>query len=159
MKYVVPHLQFVIYVALFMLPLRSIAQDATLTVDTGHPGAKVSSRLHGIFFEEISHGGEGGLYAELIQNRGFEESNIPPGCTLDSGWLIPPRTPHFATNKVSDWKMPWEAKSLWPAWLMEATGNTKATLSLSTKVPLHAATPHALQLDVQSVGGRIVCPL
>jgi hypothetical protein len=28
---------------------------------------------------------EGGLYAELIQNRGFEECRLPHGCKLDSG--------------------------------------------------------------------------
>jgi alpha-L-arabinofuranosidase len=146
------HLKFSIPLVWLLLPLYAIAQDATLVIDTRHSGAKVSPRLHGIFFEEISHGGEGGLYAELIQNRGFEESNIPPGCTLDSGWLVPPRTPHFATNKISDWKMPWEPRTLWPAWSLQTTGQARASLSLSTKVPLHAATPHALQVDIQSAG-------
>jgi alpha-L-arabinofuranosidase len=145
-------LLFVLYIIVITLPLELMAQDATLVVHTNQIGAKVSSRLHGIFFEEISHGGEGGLYAELIQNRGFEESNIPPGCTLDSGWLVPPRTPHFATHKVSDWKMPWEPKSSWPAWSLQTIGNAKAALSLSSKVPLHAATPHALQVDIQAAG-------
>lgn len=152
MKHAVSHLKFSMSLVWLLLPLYAIAQDATLTIDTRHAGATVSPRLHGIFFEEISHGGEGGLYAELIQNRGFEESNIPPGCTLDSGWLVPPRTPHFATNKVSDWKMPWEPETLWPAWSLQTTGQAKAALSLSTKVPLHAATPHALQVDIQSAG-------
>jgi alpha-L-arabinofuranosidase len=29
--------------------------------------------LYGVFFEEINHAGDGGLYAELIRNRAFEE--------------------------------------------------------------------------------------
>ncbi len=152
MKHAMLHLKFSILFAWLLLPLYAIAQNAALTIDTRHSGATVSPRLHGIFFEEISHGGEGGLYAELIQNKGFEESTIPPGCTLDSGWLVPPRTPHFATNKVSDWKMPWEPKTQWPAWSLQTRGQAKASLSLSTKVPLHKATPHALQVDIQSVG-------
>jgi alpha-N-arabinofuranosidase len=152
MKHSVLCFRLMIHFVGLMLPLYAIAQDATLVIDTQHPGAKVSSRLHGIFFEEISHGGEGGLYAELIQNRGFEESTIPPGCTLDSGWLVPPRTSHFASNKVSDWKMPWEPKSPWPAWSLRTAANARASLSLSTKVPLHAATPHALQVDIHSAG-------
>jgi alpha-L-arabinofuranosidase len=63
------------------------AQDANIIVNVDSLKAKVSPNLHGVFFEEISHGGEGGLYAELIQNRGFEDFRLPQGCTLDSGWL------------------------------------------------------------------------
>jgi alpha-L-arabinofuranosidase len=33
--------------------------------------------LYGIFFEEINHAGDGGLYAELLRNRSFEESSQP----------------------------------------------------------------------------------
>ena len=29
--------------------------------------------MYGLFFEDISYGADGGLYAELIQNRNFEE--------------------------------------------------------------------------------------
>ncbi|MEI9479061.1 MAG: alpha-N-arabinofuranosidase, partial [Deltaproteobacteria bacterium] len=54
---------------------------AKLTVDLDKPGAKVSPELYGIFFEEINRGGDGGLYAELIQNRSFEDA---PGILL--GW-------------------------------------------------------------------------
>ena len=53
-------------------------QQATISINAAKLGARVEPTLHGIFFEEISHGGEGGLYAELIQNRGFEESRLPP---------------------------------------------------------------------------------
>ena len=42
------------------------------------PGTPIPSNLYGIFFEEISHAGDGGLYAELIQNRGFEDARLPP---------------------------------------------------------------------------------
>ena len=57
-------------------------QRASMVIHTGTVKNTVSPNLHGIFFEEISHGGEGGLYAEMIQNRGFEESRLPPGTTL-----------------------------------------------------------------------------
>lgn len=33
---------------------------------------KISSLLTGIFFEDINYAADGGLYAELVQNRGFE---------------------------------------------------------------------------------------
>jgi alpha-N-arabinofuranosidase len=135
---------------ILLVQVKTFAQKATLTIDVNNKGAKISPSLHGIFFEEISHGGEGGLYAELIQNRGFEENNIPPGCSLDSGWIIPPRTPHFSSNAVSDWKMKWEAIGQWPAWSLQTTGKAKAEVSLSSKQPLHAATPHSLQLDIKA---------
>ena len=43
---------------------------ATLTI-TGEEKA-ISDKLIGIFFEDISYAADGGLYAELIQNRDFE---------------------------------------------------------------------------------------
>lgn len=49
-----------------------------VTVDVAHPGATVSPRLYGIFFEEINHAGDGGLYAELVQNRSFEDDASTP---------------------------------------------------------------------------------
>lgn len=37
-------------------------------------GKKISKELIGIFFEDISHSADGGLYAELVQNGSFEYS-------------------------------------------------------------------------------------
>lgn len=53
--------------------------QVTINVDAGKPGVKVSPNLYGIFFEDINHAADGGLYAELISNRSFEddEQNIP----------------------------------------------------------------------------------
>ncbi|MBQ8463896.1 MAG: alpha-N-arabinofuranosidase [Prevotella sp.] len=45
--------------------------EATLTVDAGNSKA-ISNQLIGIFFEDISYAADGGLYAELVQNRDFE---------------------------------------------------------------------------------------
>ena len=46
-------------------------------------GHAVSPMLYGIFFEEINRAGDGGLYAEMIQNRSFEDSEKEP-----SAWTI-----------------------------------------------------------------------
>ena len=48
-------------------------QRPAVTVDLSHPGAKISASLRSMFFEDINHAGDGGLYAELIRNRGLEE--------------------------------------------------------------------------------------
>ena len=45
--------------------------EATLTVNWDNHKA-ISPNLMGIFFEDISYAADGGLYAELIQNRDFE---------------------------------------------------------------------------------------
>ena len=59
--------------ALFAAPvLRSAETAASVTIDAGQPGHAVSPLLHGIFFEDINYGADGGLYAELVQNRSFE---------------------------------------------------------------------------------------
>jgi len=49
-----------------------------IQIDTAHPGAKISPLLYGIFFEEINRAGEGGIYAEMIQNRSFEDNVFFP---------------------------------------------------------------------------------
>lgn len=50
------------------------AQTATLTIDVSGPGKAISPDLFGIFFEDLNYAADGGLYAELVQNRSFEYS-------------------------------------------------------------------------------------
>jgi alpha-L-arabinofuranosidase len=48
-------------------------QPARITVQADQPGISVAPTLHGLFFEDINYGADGGLYAELVQNRSFED--------------------------------------------------------------------------------------
>lgn len=48
------------------------APTVTLTVDLSRPGAAINPAMWGLFFEDINFGADGGLYAELVKNRGFE---------------------------------------------------------------------------------------
>ncbi len=48
--------------------------NATLTVNINDTKA-ISEELIGIFFEDISYAADGGLYAEMVQNRDFEYSS------------------------------------------------------------------------------------
>ncbi|HWR36214.1 MAG TPA: alpha-L-arabinofuranosidase C-terminal domain-containing protein [Clostridia bacterium] len=136
----------------------AFAGTGTVTVDTKKRGPRIPSSLYGIFLEEISHAGEGGLYGELIQNRGFEESNLPPACHLEGNVLVPPRTPHFWTQpKIGDWTMPWEVVGKWPAWSLQTAGGSAAALDLVDISPLNDATPHSLQVNITDVAehGRV----
>lgn len=59
------------------------AADYTITVDPGAEGAAIDDTMYGVFFEDINRAADGGLYAELVQNRSFEYS------TADNGSYTP----------------------------------------------------------------------
>lgn len=52
----------------------AVAAPLVLEVRANQPGHPINKTQYGVFFEEISHAGEGGLYAELVKNRSFEDS-------------------------------------------------------------------------------------
>ncbi|MGW2830860.1 LamG-like jellyroll fold domain-containing protein [Streptomyces sp. NPDC001286] len=49
-----------------------------LSVDVGNPAHAVSPILPGLMFEDINHSGEGGIYAELVQNRSMMADDTAP---------------------------------------------------------------------------------
>jgi alpha-L-arabinofuranosidase len=54
------------------------AAPAKLRIRTDQPGHAVPRTLWGVFFEEINRAGDGGLYAEMVQNRSFEDAENEP---------------------------------------------------------------------------------
>ena len=44
-----------------------------ITVHADRPVLDISKTLYGLFYEDINHAADGGIYAEMIQNRSFEE--------------------------------------------------------------------------------------
>ncbi len=84
------------------------ATPASLTVRVDQPGHAISPTLYGIFFEDINCSADGGLYAELVRNRSFEDpgSGAPPHWTvvnngnatvevaIDSAQPASPKNPH-----------------------------------------------------------------
>ncbi|MDL5200496.1 alpha-L-arabinofuranosidase C-terminal domain-containing protein [Streptomyces sp. ALI-76-A] len=64
-------------VAAGLVPAPAHAEDVTdyaITVDPTAQGAKIDDTMYGVFFEDINRAADGGLYAELVQNRSFEYS-------------------------------------------------------------------------------------
>jgi alpha-N-arabinofuranosidase len=55
-----------------------LAANPTFTIDASHSSGKVSPKLYGLMTEEINHSYDGGLYAELIQNRAFLDGTNKP---------------------------------------------------------------------------------
>ena len=62
----------------------SAPAQVTLDIDAGRRGPAIGERHYGLFFEEINHAGDGGLYAELIHNRSFEDNAANP----DKWWAV-----------------------------------------------------------------------
>ena len=56
-----------------------------VSVRTKEKRFPVARDLYGLFFEDISHAGDGGLYPEMIRNRSFEDSLLPEGCVTKDG--------------------------------------------------------------------------
>ena len=83
----------------------------------------ISEHLIGVFFEDLNYAADGGLYAELIQNRDFEYS---------------PKD----GNKDKDWNSMY-------AWSVQ--GNN-ATFTIGTDHPIHANNPHYAILNIQEPG-------
>ena len=60
-------------------PYDSSNSHYTLTVDAANEVHDISDLLFGIFIEDINFAADGGLYAELIQNRSFEFTKLAQG--------------------------------------------------------------------------------
>ena len=93
---------------------------ATIKVDAGQV-KPISEHLIGIFFEDINYAADGGLYAELIQNRDFEYS-VKDGSR--EGW---------------DNGYAWSVRQLEGA----------STVTIASENPLHENNPHYAVLQVK----------
>ena len=87
---------------------------------------EISDLLMGIFFEDINYSADGGLYAELIQNRDFEYD--PSDCEGDKNW-----------NSTHSWKLEGE----------------NATFTISTSDPIHPNNPHYAVLKTNQPGAAL----
>src|ERR1022692_4192729 len=63
--------------ALVMIAAETALPAATIEVQVDQPGHKISPTLWGIFFEDINCSADGGIYAELVRNRSFEDADTP----------------------------------------------------------------------------------
>jgi alpha-L-arabinofuranosidase len=64
--------RFLSALPLVLAALASPLPAATVTVGADPAGARINPAMWGVFFEDINFGADGGLYAELVKNRGFE---------------------------------------------------------------------------------------
>lgn len=113
-----------------------------IVVDATAPQRAVSPEMYGIFFEEINHAGEGGLYAEMVRNRDMEATNVPEGWRVEGNDVVTPqgwRTPVWFDNEL-------------PAWTFLAKGSVEGSMELDDTQPLNDRNPHSLKLTVSKMG-------
>lgn len=139
--------------------LTTVAQTEPIRIDLDQKGAIVSPDLYGIFFEEINHAGDGGLYAELVQNRGFEEHVLPSGMTYRDGRAFAPNSMNYEHRNNRNWNIPWdiEQKKM-TGWRVSGEKSEVESAIVTPKVPLHKNTPNAIELKIKKVrqGGKAV---
>lgn len=104
----------------------------------------ISPTLYGIFFEDINRAGDGGLYAEMLINRAFDDGVIPQGCTYnaDSKTITSP------TGWVSSFNCS-EIEGIY-GW----TASGDAQMSLIDKNTLNSSRKRALNVSFN--GGMII---
>ncbi|MCT2582309.1 alpha-L-arabinofuranosidase C-terminal domain-containing protein [Actinophytocola gossypii] len=72
--------------------------EYTVSVDAAGTGPEISEHMYGVFFEDINRAADGGLYAELVQNRSFEYDPADNAAyTGLTGWA-----PHSGDPRVVD---------------------------------------------------------
>lgn len=74
-------------ISLLCLLAGNVLFSASITVELNRPGAAINPAMWGVFFEDINFGADGGLYGELIKNRGFEF----PEALMGWNKLCPPK--------------------------------------------------------------------
>ncbi|MBR3088169.1 MAG: arabinosidase [Prevotella sp.] len=88
---------FMVGCAVFAAAVRA---QVTIDIDAQQRGPKVSRMLYGIFYEDINHAADGGIYAELIRNRSFEDGPRYGGPADMQGWSTYAAAPSQLTAKL-----------------------------------------------------------
>ncbi|MES2107990.1 MAG: alpha-L-arabinofuranosidase C-terminal domain-containing protein [Bacteroidota bacterium] len=74
-----------LFISFIAIAVSGYSQD-TYTVSTKTTKAKVPSTLWGLFFEDINRAADGGVYAEMVENRSFD---FPKPMTAWQTWPSP----------------------------------------------------------------------
>ena len=134
---------------------------ATLKVDLKEDKAPISPGLYGIFMEEINHGFDGGIYAELIQNRSFEEGLVPAGMKVvkNKEGKLKLQIAQFPEGvPESKWETPWPwgDNSYWfperelIGWSLKNEGGAKGEMKLTEANPMNKASARSLEMKVET---------
>lgn len=128
-------------VLLFVGCVPDLPPTSTITIDMRVTPTPVNTHLYGLSLEEINHAIEGGLYAELIQNRSFEDGALPVHSAYDRGrrMLVTPNR----------WTIPFPSPDSVPGW-HRLSSKTYFTTDVST--PLSEKNRRSLAVSVFTEG-------
>jgi alpha-L-arabinofuranosidase len=104
--------------------LKELSATINLYPERARP---ISDMLLGVFFEDINYAADGGLYAELVENRDFEY------------------TPDDRSGRDENWnaRHSWNLRGEGTSFIIDST------------MPLHPNNPHYAVLDVQKPGALL----
>ena len=74
--------------------------QVTIDIDAYQRGPRISPTHYGIFFEDINHAADGGIYAELIRNRSFEDGPSYGAPADMQAWSTYAATPSQLTARL-----------------------------------------------------------
>ncbi|MCY2924981.1 MAG: DUF1080 domain-containing protein [Planctomycetota bacterium] len=117
-------------------------ETAAIRVNAGVRGIRISPHLYGLFYEDINHGGDGGIYAEMVRNRGFEAGRTPEGCRMEGGEVVNPM----------GWRQAYTPDSL-EGWSLFAQGQASGEAKVVADKPLSPENPMSLRLQVHKAEG------
>ena len=117
---------------------------SSITVDLDGFSTPINKQLYGLTIEEINHAIDGGIYAEMIRNRSFEE-NIPPlNCPYDAkrgvittpnGWSIP----FIHPDSIPGWKKLSPNTVMWLDTKELINDKSRRSLLVSVAAPAYSA--------------------
>jgi alpha-L-arabinofuranosidase len=136
-----------------------LAAENAITVSVDKPGVKVSPLLWGIFFEDINLSTDGGIYAELVRNRSFEDSDKPDswaavssgsakiGLTVDSERPLSAKNPHSLKVAIKDVGVARAGVANGGYWGMSVTKGEKYDLALAARADASFSGPLTVTLE------------
>ena len=145
----------------WLLSAVALADTATIHINLGEEKAPIPPTLYGIFMEEISHAFDGGIYAELIQNRSFEEGVLPPGMKLvtkPDGKLKMELESLPAGVPPNKWDMPWpwmmncgwDTNRALLGWSLLNESGAKGDMQLTEANPMNSASSRSLAMTISA---------
>ncbi|MFT3829875.1 MAG: alpha-L-arabinofuranosidase C-terminal domain-containing protein [Opitutaceae bacterium] len=95
----------------------------SVQIDLAAPAKPISPDLFGVFFEDLNFAADGGLYAELLQNRSFE----------------------YDATERREWNS-------FTGWTTAARGAGAGNVAVRSAKPLHPNNPHYVSIDAKTPG-------
>jgi len=128
----------------------------SVVINLREKGASISPSMYGVFFEEINHAGDGGLYAELVQNRSFMEKEMPSEFYAEGNRLRPkPVINHLTGESKKNSSYRWTTDEV-PAWKLQANHPHSAQMMVTKENPKFKTAPNNLKVTIKEASEPVL---